>query len=146
MDKIKAETEKGVRRGRGPRAEDIEVSEKQRDVLKRLSRGQQTAQSLARRVAIILQASAHERNSHIAQALGIQRRQVIRWRGRWQQAKAQLEQAESEGDKVLEGCIREVLADAERSGSPGTFEAEAVCKIVAIACEEPTESGHSFSH
>src|SRR5207247_10102488 len=37
--------------------------------------------------------------------------------------------------------IEEVLSDAPLSGSPGTFTAEQVTHILAIACEPPSQSG-----
>ena len=42
---------------------------------------------------------------------------------------------------ALRRAIEDVLSDAPRSGSPGTFTAEQVTHILALACESPELSG-----
>ena len=42
---------------------------------------------------------------------------------------------------MLRRAIEEVLSDAPRSGSTGTFTAEQVTQILAVACEPPELSG-----
>jgi hypothetical protein len=42
---------------------------------------------------------------------------------------------------MLRRTIEEVLSDAPRRGSPGTYSAEQVTQIIAIACEPPSQSG-----
>jgi hypothetical protein len=55
--------------------------------------------------------------------------------------------AVEEGDKKeSRRSIEEVLADRPRSGAPPTFSAEQVCKIVAVACEDPEGSGRPVTH
>lgn len=51
-----------------------------------------------------------------------------------------LETIEEKGDGTeIRRSIANVLVDQERSGSPGKFTAEAICKIIAMACEPPEE-------
>ena len=46
-----------------------------------------------------------------------------------------------ESQAALRRAIEDVLSDAPRSGSTGTFTAEQVTQIVAVACESPDLSG-----
>lgn len=84
----------------------------------------------------------------LAKRLGVDRRRVRRWRGRWVRAQAERTECEaedaSEGD--LEACVRAVLADRARSGAPPTFEPVQVAALIALACEDPAESGRPVSH
>jgi putative transposase len=38
------------------------------------------------------------------------------------------------------------LADHPRAGTPATFTAEQIVQIVAVACEDPADSGRPVSH
>ncbi len=56
-------------------------------------------------------------------------------------------EASSSCEKVLRECIEDVLADAPRSTTPATFAPEQICRIVALACEDPgEESGRPVTH
>ena len=46
-----------------------------------------------------------------------------------------------ESQAALRRAIEDVLSDAPRAGSPGTFTAEQVTQVLAVACEEPSQSG-----
>ena len=48
--------------------------------------------------------------------------------------------------KDLEAAILEVLSDEHRSGLPPKFSAEQQVKIIAVACEDPKDSGRPISH
>jgi len=94
------------------------------------------------RVGIILLAFAGSLNAHIADRTGLARKQVGLWRRRWQQsfdALVAIECRESQAE--LRRTIEDVLSDAPRSGSTGTFTAEQVTHILAVACEPPEQSG-----
>jgi transposase len=56
--------------------------------------------------------------------------------------------AEEEGidDKGLAELIEQVLADEPRPGAPSEFEPEQIAQIVAVACEDPQESGRPVTH
>jgi len=55
--------------------------------------------------------------------------------------------AEKNGDiKQLEQLIVDALTDEERSGRPPRFTPEEICRIVAMACEEPEDSQRPISH
>ena len=70
---------------------------------------------------------------------------------RWLEALPRLKAAENVGDDdervhLLAGLVEEVLVDQPRSGKPATFSPEQICQIVALACEDPRESGRPVTH
>jgi putative transposase len=73
---------------------------------------------------------------------------VHTWRQRWRALAPQLEQVEVDGgsDKALTALIMAALTDHPRSGTPATFTAEQIVQIVAVACEDPADSGRPISH
>jgi transposase len=79
---------------------------------------------------------------NIARETGLARKQVGLWRRRWQQSFDALVAIECrETQAALRRAIEDVLSDAPRSGSTGTFTAEQVTQILAVACEPPEQSG-----
>ncbi len=110
---------------------------------------EQHSGSRASRAYNILAAAEGLNNEQIAQRLGINRETARLWRGNWLASAERLVSAEGAGEeKALRECIEEdVLADAKRSGAPVTFTPEQVCRIVALACEDPREdSGRPITH
>ena len=74
-------------------------------------------------------------------------RQMRRWRQRWQQSFDALISMEcSRPTAALRSAIEEVLSNAPHRGSPGTFTAEQVAQIIAIACEPPENSGRPIDY
>lgn len=74
--------------------------------------------------------------------VGLARKQVGLWRRRWQlsfDALVAIECRETQAE--LRRAIEDALSDAPRSGSAGTFTAEQVTQVLAVACEEPEQSG-----
>jgi putative transposase len=47
---------------------------------------------------------------------------------------------------ALRRAVAELFSDRPRSGSPGTFTAEQVTQILAVACEPPEDSGRLVTH
>jgi putative transposase len=132
----------------GPQPLSITVSAAQRALLERLARAQTTPQALARRARIILLAAEGHQNEPIAEQLGCNRIQVREWRRRWAEASPRLEALEGSdaAEAVRIQAISEVLSDRARSGRPSRFTAEQVCQILALACEDPSESGREVTH
>lgn len=124
----------------------VQITERQQAVLREFSRSRTESQSLAQRSQIILAAFEGRLNEQIAADVGLNRKQVGRWRRRWQQAWESLTRLECLEPAKLRAAIRETLADAPRSGSPGTFSAAQVCEILAVACEPPEQSGRPMTH
>lgn len=134
------------KRPRGAKPQALGVTERQEGRLKGIIRRKKSPQDLVRRAKIILAASSEARNQHIAADLGTSRLTVRTWRQRWLGAKEALQALEQEEDDgVLEAHILAVLADRYRSGAPATFSAEQICQIMAIACEDPKESGRPIT-
>src|SRR5215207_9817405 len=143
---------------RGPKPPSIVLTPTQRVVLRRLARRQTGAQRLVRRARIILEAASGANNDQIATLLGIDRGTVRTWRMRWLEAIPRLKAAEKraggggddddddDDERVVSGLVEEVLVDEPRSGKPATFTPEQICRIVALACENPRESGRPVTH
>jgi len=124
------------------KAAKIVLTEEQERVLQRIYRSATASQRLVQRVSIILLAFAGSLNVDIAKTIGLARKQVGLWRRRWQQSFEALVSIECrETQAELRRAIEDVLSDAPRSGSSGTFTAEQVTQILAIACEPPEQSG-----
>lgn len=124
------------------KAAKIQLTEKQQHVLQQIRRSTTAPQRLVQRVGVILMAFTGVLNVTIAQKLGLARKQVGLWRRRWQQSFDALVAIECrESPAALRRAIQDVLSDAPRSGSTGTFTAEQVTQILAVACEPPEQSG-----
>jgi hypothetical protein len=126
----------------------VGLSTRQRAVLERLVRTRTLAQHLAERCRIALGSADGETNLGQADALGVDRQLVRRWRGRFAAAHASLAAAEAEGasEAELEELIVDALSDEDRSGAPSKFTPEQVVAIVALACEPTKDSGLEISH
>src|SRR5215208_3224707 len=103
---------------RGPKPPIIELTRSERSELNSLLRRHSTPQQLALRARIVLAAADGLNNGQIVRQLGVSRDMVRLWRGRW---------------LGLAAVPFEELS------------AEAVCQIVALACEAPAESGRPIS-
>jgi len=121
---------------RGPKPLVVELSPGERQGLETLVRRHNTPQQIARRGRIILRAAAGRNNSQIAREVGLDVDTVRFWRNRWLGL-----QAASLEDLSLE----ERLRDAPRPGAPARITPEQVCRIVALACEAPSQSGRPIS-
>ncbi len=124
------------------KAAKIQLTERQYEVLQQIRRSTIAPQRLVQRVEVILMAFAGMLNATIAQKVGLTRKQVGLWRRRWQQSFEALVAIECrETQAELRRTIEDVLSDAPRSGSTGSFTAEQVTQILAVACEPPEQSG-----
>ena len=124
------------------KAAKIQITEKQHRILQQVDRSATAPKRLVQRVGVILMGLAGMLNVTIAQELGLAPKQVGLWRRRWQQSFDALVAIEChESQAALCRAIANVLSDAPRSGSPGTFTAEQVTQILAVACESPELSG-----
>jgi len=65
---------------------------------------------------------------------------VRKWRRRWADAEAQLAAVEQH-PRDLRVLVATILADAPRSGAPGSFTAEQIVQIVNLACTPPPQVG-----
>jgi putative transposase len=125
----------------------VVITERQQDVLRAMVWSRSCPQGLARRAEIILLAFAGCQNEGIAQRLSCERHGVGIWRRRWQQAFSRLVVIECvEKPAALRDAIAEVLSDLPRAGCGGTFTAEQIAQILAVACEPPENSGRPVTH
>jgi hypothetical protein len=120
----------------------IRLTEKQQSILEQVVRSFTAPQRLIQRAHVILLGFGHWLNVEIAKEVGLDRKQVGQWRSRWQASFDALVAIECrESQAALRRAIEDVLSDAPRAGSPGTFTAEQVTQVLAVACEEPSQSG-----
>ena len=113
-------------------AESIHLSERERRNLRALVRQQTCPQHRALRARIVLLADEGIGIRPSAERLGVARTTVRNWRRRWRATK---------GTRVADR-----LADAPRPGAPALYSAEDACAIIALACEDPTESNRAITH
>ncbi|MEO1979027.1 MAG: helix-turn-helix domain-containing protein, partial [Fuerstiella sp.] len=116
----------------------ILLSEKQLDILQKITRSTTASQRLVQRARVILFAFERRRNEEIADEVKLHRRQVGLWRRRWKESFDALVSIECrEAHAKLCRAVEDVLSDAPRSGAYGNFTAEQITLIMAIACEPP---------
>lgn len=119
-----------------PKPPKVVLSERQQAELERLVRAYTTGQQLALRARIVLLAGDGWNNLQIARELGVDDETPGHWRKRWLQfAEVPLEEV----------SVAKRLADAPKPGAPPKFTPEQVCQIIALACEQPSESGRPIS-
>lgn len=121
---------------RGPQPPLIELTEEEHKELDALTRRHSTPQQLAFRARIVLAAAEGLNNAQIMRLLDVSRDRVRLWRRRWLDL-ALIPWADL--------SLEERLADVPRPGRPARISAEAVCQIVALACEAPATSGRPIS-
>lgn len=128
------------------KAAKVTVSERQLSILDELRRSKTEPTWVVQRAAIIASAWEGRLNEEIAAEVGLGRMEVGKWRRRWRDAWGDLTRLECAEPRRLRQAIRDTLRDAPRSGCPGTFTAEQVTQILAVACEPPERSGRPITH
>src|SRR3954468_18053089 len=129
------------------KAAKVTITERQQEILDEFSRSRSEPYFLRQRATLILLAFTGLLNEQIAPQVDLERHQVGVWRSRWAAAFDRLVLIEClEGSTALRQALRGLLADAPRPGSPGTFSAEQLAQIFAVACEKPEQSGRPVTH
>jgi transposase len=123
----------------------IKISEKQQVLLQEMSRSRTESKGVVQRATIVLLGFEGLLNEEIALQVGLNRQQIGVWRQRWRDAWDALCVWECTEPRRLREGILEVLSDAPRPGAPGTFTAEQVSQIIAVACESPKLSGRPLN-
>jgi len=133
---------------RGPKPTEISLSATIQQILEKIGRCYTNPYWLVQRAKIVLYAAAGESNRAIAQRLDTTPNTVSKWRARWAEAAAGLAAAESEkaDEAALTALVRQALSDATRPSAPDTFLPEQLACVVAMACEDPRDSGREISH
>lgn len=120
----------------------ITISARQRSLLERLVRSRSVPVWQAERARIVLMSAEGAAIVAVVAELDVDRQRVRRWRGRWMDGLARLDEVEAVADDaVLLEAILEVLDDNERSGHPTKFTAEQEDRVRALACRSPSEFG-----
>ena len=115
---------------RGPKPDPLSLSESERNEVERLVRRHGSAQQVALRGRIILEADAGKNNSQIARQLGISVETVRAWRTRW---------LALQSVALADLSVQDRLRDAPRPGRRSQISAEQTCQLIALACEQPKE-------
>jgi putative transposase len=125
----------------------IPLSERQRRVLEALVRRSSAPQRLVKRAQIILMLAAGKTFNQVARALGVLRQAVYKWANRWWTQARQLAEVEAQerSDQALSNRLAERLLDAYRLGKPATFSPEQIVKLIAVAGEQPQDSGRPIT-
>lgn len=128
------------------KAAKVVITERQQVILEELSRSRSESQMISQRAKIVLLAFAGRSNEDIGREVGLERKQVGLWRRRWRDAWDALTLLECCEPRRLREAVRDTLKDAPRPGAPGTFTAEQITQILAVACEPPSQSGRPITH
>ena len=129
------------------KAAQIQCTEKQLAILKKLAAATTAPRRIAQRMRIILMGYEKKFNRDIAAQVVLHPDQVGVWRRRWNELFEALVAIECrESTAALTRAIEQVLSDAPRGGAPGTFTAEQVTQILATACEPPENSGRPIDN
>ena len=123
----------------------IPLTQAQQRCLEHLKSSGTTQQRLALRATILLALAQGLPVVTTAERLRVTPKTVRKWRDRWLEAAARLPPVEDEPQQALEPLILEVLSDAPRSGKPAEFTPEQMTQIVALSCEDPSESGRPIT-
>jgi len=126
----------------------VQLTARQRACLEQIARRQTSPQRLVRRAKMLLALETGANQCHVTRQMRLNRETVHTWRQRWRALAPKLEPIAADGghEKGLPTMIVEALTDHPRSGTPATFTAEQIVQIVAVACEDPADSGRPVSH
>jgi transposase len=116
----------------GPTAVEVVLTDEERTELKALVRAGTTPQRIVFRARILLTLAEVRNVTDAAERLGTRRETARIWRRYWFARAGR--------------PTRQRLEDAERPGAPTTITAEPWCKILALACEAPEQSGRPITH
>jgi transposase len=122
------------------------ITDRQRNILERLSRGHKTQASIKERATIILDSKETSNISHIALKNDVIRTTVRRWKERWIINQKRLNKIELEEPHKLKRAIISILSDANRSGKPPKFKSEQIATIVFISLQDPAILDVPISH
>ena len=121
----------------GPKPPAIVLSDEERQGLEKLISKHKTPQQIALRGRIVLAAADGKRNAQIAREYSVAVDTARLWRNRW---------LTLQPIPLSELSIEERLEDLPRPGAPARITADQVCQIVAMASEDPQDSGRPISH
>ena len=121
---------------RGPKPPAVNLSDKERQGLEQLIRRHSTPQQIALRGRIVLAAAQGKNNAQVARELDITVLTARLWRDRW---------LALQPISLDDLTVAERLEDLPRPGTPARITADQRCKVEAMACEDPENSGRPIS-
>lgn len=128
------------------KAAKVTVTERQQAILIEFGKSRSEPLHIRQRATMVLRAFQGRWNAEIAAEVGLERHQVGVWRRRWRDSWHDLTRYECLEPRRLHAALREMFRDAPRLGAKGTFTAEQVTAILAVACEPPEKSGRPITH
>lgn len=128
------------------KATEINLTQRQREILERLSNSTHSELHFKIRATIILKAADAISNRDISKQMTINRGVVGKWRNRYANASKLLEQIEMDSPKRLTETVKEVLSDEYRCGKPPKFTPEQVARIIDLSLQKPESVGVPTTH
>lgn len=135
---------------RGKKAKEVKLPKQAERYLNKIANSGKSERRYSDRAKIVLRAHIGQTNLAISKQTGIGEKTVIKWRTRWSKILDELQQVEEMliTEKIkrseYEKQIDKWLSDEARSGRPGTFKAEQINQIMALACDPATNYGYPF--
>ena len=124
----------------------INLSEKQKQIITKLSSGTHTPLNIKIRATIILDAYTGFTNIAVASKLEVTKTTVNLWRKKWSVCWPEIQKIEEERVHKLKQIIIQTLSDIKRSGKPPTFTQEQIAQMIAIGCKKPEDFDLPLSH
>ena len=121
----------------GPKPPEIKLTDEERQILEKLVRRHNTPQQIALRGRVVLAAADGKNNTQIAREFGTNVETPRLWRNRWLTLSP---------ISLEDLSVEERLEDLPRPGAPLQITADQRCRIEAMACEDPEDSGRPISH
>jgi putative transposase len=119
-----------------PKAQEVKLSDAERQGLEKLVKRQQVGQQIALRARIVLAAADGLTNKEIVAKYSVTADTARLWRNRW--VKLQ--------DLSLDDLsIEDRLQDLPRPGAPAKITTDQRCQIEALACEKPEDAGRPIT-
>ena len=128
------------------KAAEINLTQRQKEILERLSNSTHSELHFKIRATIILKAADGIANRVISKQMDINRGVATKWRTRYANASKLLEQIEIDSPKKLTETVKEVLSDEYRSGKPPKFTPEQVARIIDLSLQKPESVGVPMTH
>lgn len=124
----------------------IKLTQKQKEILERMSNATHGELHFKIRAKIILKAADDISNRTISKELVINRAVARKWRDRWAYSSKLLEHIENETPLKLVEKVKEILSDEYRSGKPPVFTPEQVACIMDLSLQKPENVGVPMTH
>lgn len=133
-----------------PTPPSLTASPKIKTMLVSLARSRTKPAAIVQRANMILKMLEGANNTQVARQFEVNVDKTRRWRSRWLAITPRLQELEAElledDQASLANALEVLLADNPRPGVAPTFSPEQIVQIIALACENPLDSGFSFEY